>query len=104
MIRTLIRYCALAGAVGLGACDLEVINPKAPETERVLATPADLEALLGGYYKRWHDGLYRGLGSVWGIANVQSFENYSSLANNAQNARAGIPRPPNDNSIGNVAG
>jgi hypothetical protein len=34
---------------------------------------------------------------------VQSFENYSSLANNAQNARAGIPRPPNDNSIGNVA-
>jgi len=105
MTRILIR-CAAAAAcvVGLGACDLEVRNPNDPETERVLATPDDLEALLAAFYKRWHDGLYRTTGNVWGMANVQSFENYSSLANNCQNQRAGIPRAINDNSIGNSCG
>lgn len=99
-----LRYSILVvAAFGLAACDLAVENPNSPATAKVLATPNDVDALLGSYYKRWHDGLYRTLGSVWGMANVQSFENYSSLANNAQNARAGIPRPPNDNSIGNVA-
>ncbi|MDQ3949274.1 MAG: hypothetical protein M3282_02925 [Gemmatimonadota bacterium] len=105
MTRTLIRCAAAATCViGLSACDLEVRNPNDPETERVLATPADLESLLANFYKRWHDGLYRTLGSVWGMANVQSFENYSSLANNCQNQRAGIPRAINDNSIGNSCG
>ena len=33
---------------------------------------------------------------------TMSFENYSSLANNCQNARGGIPRPANDNNISNV--
>ena len=103
MNRRLIGLCALSAGLGLAGCDLAVKNNNSPETQRVLATPTDLESLLGSYYRRWNDGLYRTLGSVWGIANVQSFENYSSLANNAQNARAGIPRPPNDNSIGNVA-
>lgn len=103
MNRKLLGYCTLAAAFTVAGCDLAVVNPNSPETARVLATPKDLESLLGSYYRRWNDGLYRGLGSVWGMANVQSFENYSSLANNAQNARAGIPRPPNDNSIGNVA-
>lgn len=103
MNRRLIGYVALVASLGAAGCDLAVVNPNSPETARVLASPADLETLLGSYYKRMNDGLYRNLGSVWGIANVQSFENYSSLANNAQNARAGIPRPQNDNSIGNVA-
>lgn len=103
MIRTLIRYGALATVVGLGACDLEVRNPNDPGTKEVLATPADVEALLGSYYRRWHFGMYGTINNVWGMANVQSFENYSSLANEAQNARVSIPRPANDNSIGNVA-
>jgi hypothetical protein len=103
MTRTLRRcVAALAGAVGLGACDLEVQNPNQPERTRVRATPSDLEALLGSYYRRWHDGLYRGLGSVWGMANVQSFENVSSLSNNCQGQRIGIPRAINDNAVGNV--
>jgi hypothetical protein len=105
MTRTVIRCAAAAAcAIGLSACDLEVRNPNDPETERVLATPNDLESLLGTFYRRWHDGLYRTLGSVWGMANVQSFENYSSLANNCQNQRAGIPRSINDNSLGNSCG
>jgi hypothetical protein len=104
MTRTLIRCAALVGAIGLAGCDLDVQNPNQPETERVLARPTDVEALLGSYYRRWHDGLYRTLGSVNGMAAVQSFEDYSSLANNCMNQRAGIPRAVNDNSIGNGCG
>jgi hypothetical protein len=103
MTRTWLRCAAaLAGAIGLGACDLDVQNPNQPERERVRATPGDVESLLGSYYRRWHDGLYRNLGSVWGMANVQSFENVSSLSNNCQGQRIGIPRATNDNSVGNV--
>jgi hypothetical protein len=104
MTRTLLRYAALASVVGLAACDLNVENPNQPETGRVLARPSDVEALAGSYYRRWHDGLYRTLGNVWGMAAVQSFEDYSSLANNCMNQRVGIPRATNDNSIGNTCG
>lgn len=107
MMHKLIRYAALAGAISLGACSeesLEVTNPNDPETDRVLATPTDAEALLGSYYRRWHAGLHDGTGNVWGMSTVQSFANYSSLANNCLNMRAGIPRAANDNSISNTCG
>jgi hypothetical protein len=97
----LIRYAALAGAFGLGACDLVVQNPNQPETDRVLASPRDAEALVGSYYRRWHIAMYGTLSNVWGMTTVQSFENYSSLGNNCLNARAGIPRAGNDNSVAN---
>jgi hypothetical protein len=102
MIRTLLRYGALAGTVVLAGCELGVKNPNDPTTIEVFATPRDIESLVGSYYRRWHAGLYGTLSNIWGVANVMSFENYSSLANNGQNARAGIPRPANDNSLGNV--
>lgn len=106
MMHKLIRYAALAGAVfSLGACSeesLEVTNPNDPETERVLATPKDAEALLGSYYRRWHVAMHGTLSNVWGMTSVMSFANYSSLANNCMNARGGIPRPINDNSVSNV--
>jgi hypothetical protein len=102
MMRSLIRYGAVAaGLLGALGCDLDVQNPNNPETERVLASPADLEQFSGGYYKRWHGGLYGTTTNVWGMLAVQSFENYSSLANNCMNQRAAIPRGPNDNAIGN---
>lgn len=103
-MRILIRYVGLLGAIGIAACDLDVNNPNDPETERVLGTPTDVEALAGAQYKRWHEGVYTNLGNVWGMAAVQSFENYSALANNCQNQRNPIPRPANDNSIGNGCG
>lgn len=103
MIRSMTRCTvALATVLGLGACDLEVVNPNAPETERVLATPADAEALIGSYYRRWHDGLYRTLGSFHGMANMMSFQNYSSLANNCQNSRTPFSGAANENHPGNV--
>ena len=101
MIRTVIRYAALAVVIGLGACDLAVKNPNQPETQRVLASPVDVESLLGNYYKRWHSGMWGSTANVQGMTNVQSFEDYSSLSNNCMGQRVGIPRAPNDNSIGN---
>ena len=104
MIRKLVRYGALAAAFGLGACEKQLVveNPNNPETERVLVTPADAEVLIASYFKRWHDGLYRNLGSFHGMANVMSFANYSSLANNCQNSRQPFTGYVNVNSPGNV--
>ena len=94
----------LMGALGLAGCDLDVQNPNDPETDRVLSSPKDVESLAGAQYKRWHEGLYTNLGNVNGMASVQSFENYSALANNCMNQRNPIPRPANDNQIGNGCG
>jgi hypothetical protein len=102
MMRFMIRGGVLALAVGLGGCELAVQNPNNPETERVLSTPADVENLLGTQYLRWHIAMYGSFGNVWGMSNVQSFENFSSLANNCLGQRVGIPRAGNDNQIGNV--
>lgn len=102
MIPRIISYAALACIVSGAGCGLDVQNPNNPETDRVLSTPKEAEALLGSYYRRWHDGMYAALTNVWGMANVMSFENYSSLANNCMNARAGIPRPANDNNVSNA--
>lgn len=102
MLRHFVRCGALAGVIALGACDLEVINPNQPETDRVLATPADVESLLGTQYLRWHIGVYgNSLSNVRGMADVLSFENFSSLANNGMGAVISIPRGSLDNSIGN---
>ena len=102
MNRTWIRSAAIVTALlGLGACDLVVQNPNNPETARVLASSTDVESLIGTYYKRWHEGLFRNTNSVVLMGMVQSFEDFSSLSNNCMGQRVTIPRPPNDNSIGN---
>ena len=104
-MRHLTKGAALvaAGLVALGACNqLDVTNPNDPDTKRVLARPADAEALMASYYKRWHDGLYRTTGSFEGMANIMSFQNYSDLANNCQNARFPFSGAINLNTIGNV--
>src|SRR5437868_6525207 len=102
MMRSFLRYGALAGVLGASACDLAVKNPNQPETARVLSNPNDLESFLSKYYIRWHQGMYNTTTNIWGMLIVQSLENYSSLANNCMNQRAAIPRGPNDNSIGNT--
>ena len=91
----LIPYVALLAALGLGACSdksLEVTNPNAGETQRVLGTPDDAEKLLGSYYRRWYVGLYGTQGNnppptLEGMANIMSMQNYSSLNNECQNSR-----------------
>ena len=111
--RNLICLAALAAAFGLGACNdksLEVVNPNAGETKRVLGTPEDAETLLGSYYNRWHSGLYgtsaanNPPNNFEGMANVMSLMNYSSLANNCQNSRAPFSGATNSNAPGNTCG
>jgi hypothetical protein len=105
MIRSLIRLGALAGAVALGACHLEeklaVTNPNDPGFGAVKGTPADLQNYLGTLYRRWHSALYGTTTTAWGMAAVMSFEDFSTLSNNCQGQRVGIPRASNDNSVGN---
>ncbi|HEX9166232.1 MAG TPA: RagB/SusD family nutrient uptake outer membrane protein [Gemmatimonadales bacterium] len=101
MIRSLIRCGVLLGVVGTAACEMEIANPNQPETDRVLATARDVENLLGTQYLRWHIAMYGSLSNVWGMAQVMSFEDFSSLANNGMGARISIPRAANDNSVGN---
>src|SRR6185436_1782899 len=104
MLRTLIRCGAVAGVVVLGGCKLEVINPNSPTTVQVKLTPADLENFLGTQFRRWHSGLYGTSTNVWGMADVMSFDNFSTLSNNCQGQRVGIPRAANDNAVGNACG
>jgi len=104
MNRLFLRYGVLAVAVlGLGACDhtIEVNNPNNPDTKTLLGRPADAEALMASYYKRWHEGLYRTTTNFEGMANVMSFQNFSDLANNCQNQRLPFSGAINNNAIGN---
>ena len=104
MMRNLLRFAAIAGLVALGACknELVVANTNNPNQAQVLTAPKDVESTMASYYLRWHSAMYGTLSNVWGMAAVQSFEDYSSLSNNCMGQRVGIPRPANDNSIGNV--
>jgi hypothetical protein len=102
MIRKLIGYAALVALVGVSACEdaLVVDNPNSGNTEKVLGTPADAEALISSYYKRWHVGVY-GSQAVEGRLNVWSLMNFSSLANNCQNTSYPFGSSNINNSPGN---
>jgi hypothetical protein len=86
--------------VGLGACSLEIVNPNSPTYPQVRGTPKDLENFIGTQFRRWHVGHY-GAGLML-MTDVMSFENYSELSNNCQGQRVGMPRPGNDNQVGNT--
>lgn len=106
MMNTSIRWAAAAlallGAVACNDTQLGVVNPNSGESSRVLGTPNDAEALLGTYYKRWSSGVYGSTADLQGMANIQSLMNYSSLANNCQNARTPFTGAANGNAPGNV--
>jgi hypothetical protein len=102
---TLLRFASYAAmALGLAACDLAIENPTDGDTRRVLGSPADAEALLSTYYKRWSSGVYGSTGNLEGMANVLSLMNYSSLANNCQNNHWPFSNASNGNTPGNVCG
>src|SRR4051812_48514758 len=109
MNRMKLKHVLLAAGaiIGLGACSdsqLVVENPNSADSRRVLATPTDVENLLGSYYRRFMTGPYSTTANVWGMAAVQSFEDYSTLSNNCMGQRIPIPRPANDNTLGNPCG
>ena len=104
MNRKIFSGFALAAAITLAACEkqLTVVNPNSGESERVLGTPNDAEALVSTYYKRWSSGVYGALGTVEGMANNLSLQNYSSLANNCQNVHIPFSGATNFNTPGNT--
>ena len=103
----LISYVALLAGFGLGACqDVVVDNPNNGNTHQVMGTPDDAEKLLGSYYRRWYAALYGNPdanppATFEGMANIMSFQNYSSLNNECQNSRYPFSNASNGNSPGN---
>jgi len=108
MISKLIRYAVLASVVGLGvaACERAIAteNQTSGDTEKVIGTPNDAEALISTYYRRWHTGLYGTTGDLEGMANVMSMMNFSSLANECQNSHFPFSGAINGNLPGNTCG
>ena len=105
MTRTSLRWAVIATAVvALSACQdqLVVENPNSGNTDKVLATPADAENLLGSYYKRWHSGVYGSIGSAESMANIFAFQTYSSLANECMNSHAPFTGAGFTNTPGNT--
>lgn len=105
MIRRILRFAALAGAVGLWACSekqLNVTNPNSGDTGRVLGTPNDAEALISSYYKRWSTGVWGNTSDVEGMTDILAMMNYSSLANNCMNTHAPWSGSTNLNSPGHT--
>lgn len=105
MNRTLFRtVTVLAAAVVLGGCEdtLTVTNPNSGDSNKVLATPTDLENLLGGYFKRWHSGVYGSIASLEAPASNMALMSYSSLANNCLNNHTPFTGATNFNEPGNT--
>lgn len=81
-----------------GCTNLDVTNPNAPDAGRALATPADVESLIGGSFSRWTNvGDYNG--PTMFLSNAAG-EHVAPWANAGMEEYARIPRVPTNNSAG----
>lgn len=87
MKKLLYKFYILVIALGLfapGCADLEVINETAPDADRALANPSDVQSLAGGAFRTWHnvaqeyDGVALAMGTMadyitcsWGNAAMR---------------------------------
>ena len=95
---------ALVGAAAAAAAcsdPLDVDNRNNPNRGSVFNLPRDVEGLAGNLYQNVHAAQFNSTTAVYPQLLVLSFENSSSLNNNAMGPRSGIPRPFLDNSPGN---
>ena len=100
-----IRYVAAAAVVSvIAACDnpLQVENRNNPDRERVLAKPADVEALAGSQFQQIIFGTLGQISRTHTGMLTAAFENASGLANNGLGPRSFIPRQPIGNGRGNA--
>lgn len=96
-------YLAVAVA-GLGACagdQITVANLNNPDVNRVLATPTDVETVIGNSYGAAFFAAWGSNNSIQPMFLVMSFESASSLANFGNNQRGSIPRQSTNNTRGN---
>jgi hypothetical protein len=75
--------------------DLDVANINDPDADRALASPADVEALLGTGFYRWLNGTMKNPAAAW---SVQANEVTSSWGNYGMQNAGTLPRGPYDNS------
>jgi hypothetical protein len=99
------NFClALCSGVALGliACsDLGVKDVTDPDRNRVLGTPADVEAFIGATYAQIQNATLGGSNDdIQTQLQVEGMENVSGLANFAMGPRGAIPRNPIDNTRG----
>jgi len=102
-MRTVLR--ALLVLIGVAACDLGVTNVNNPDRDRLLRTPADVEALIGQLYQNFHNATIGGSNEALNPQLlVSGMESFSGLGNFQMGVRAAIPRanPHVDNNRGNA--
>jgi hypothetical protein len=97
-----IRFLALAAVVIAAAgCDLGVTNLNNPDRPRILASPAEVEALGSAQFQGIISATVGNFNSVNSMMAVASFMNTSGLANTGMGPKSSIPRASIDNSVGN---
>jgi hypothetical protein len=80
--------------LGAAACaNLDVVNQNNPDASRALATPGDVESLIGGAYHSWWSAAYDYSGPGMFLSN-QSFQHAAPWANAAMEFYGRIPRQP----------
>ena len=93
-MRHAIRMLTVGTALLLGAAacaNLDVVNPNDADAARALATPGDVESLIGGAYNSWFNGVYSYSGPALFLSN-QSFQHNAPWANAAMEYYGRIPR------------
>ena len=105
-MRTSLSLSGTAAAIvlALAACSepFEVDNTDNPDRARVLANPADVEALVGSLYQSITSATLGGIARTNTGMMTASFMNASALNNNGLGPRSGIPRGQIDNGRGNT--
>ncbi|MFW6330408.1 MAG: hypothetical protein ACOC3J_01655 [Gemmatimonadota bacterium] len=82
--------------VGAAGCDLAVENMNAPDAERALSNPGDVEALIAGSWINWWYPTYHYIGGgPW--LSTASFQHSAYPANFAMVEYSAIPRVPTGN-------
>lgn len=97
------RTAVVATLAMLAGCGepLAVENKNAADFERLLRTPADVEAFAGSQFQQIVSGTLGSTARVHTGFLTAAFENASTLANNGLGPRSGIPRESVGNSRGN---
>ena len=89
---------ALLLICAVGCVDLDVQNPNAPDVDRALANPGDVEMLIAGAFNRWLRVHWYGGPTMF--MSVQSGEHGAPWANGGMEYFARIPRTPTQNNPG----
>jgi hypothetical protein len=83
---------------GAAGCDLDVTNPNAADAERALASPGDVESLIGGAWFSWYSGMHNFNISPSMFLSTAAFQHSAWPANFGMVDYSAIPRTPIINS------